>query len=93
MHLQLGVCREQVDDAGLEVADGLAAVALGSEEAFDVPEPVDPAFELDEVRGLHPDGEVDGGFCVVDEKREPVFLKRRNVWKGKNFLTENPLPK
>ena len=81
MHLQLRAGRQQVDDAGLEVPNGLPAVALGPEEGVDVPEPVDPAFELDEVGCLHPDGQVDGWLGVVDEEREPVLLERRNVWK------------
>jgi hypothetical protein len=42
---------------------------------------MDPAFKLDEVRGLHADGQVDCGFGVVDKQRKSMLLKRWDVCK------------
>ena len=46
MHALLGLGAQQVTDAGLEVADGLLAVAFGHHVLVDVPEAVRPSFQL-----------------------------------------------
>jgi hypothetical protein len=53
MHGLLGVGRQEVADAGLEVTDGLLAVPLGPHVMVNVPETVGPAFQLNLVPYAH----------------------------------------
>ena len=46
MHGLLGLRAQQIADAGLEVADGLLAIALGHHVLVDVPEAVRPSLKL-----------------------------------------------
>ena len=81
MHCLFRLRREKIGDAVLKISDGFSSVSFRFENLFDVIEPVDPTFKLDEVGSLHADCKVHGWLSVVDEERKSMLLKGRNVCK------------